>query len=169
MLTENSEARRLIATGPHHSRADRGRGKHGGSPTYGNPGGPHQNRGVRAAIGTAAVGMRALRLHGRGAIRRLEFLGWPHWNIYCRSQFLSCGFLVWPSLFELFHLTLITAVRREQGLPASFPARPAHLETCPLASSVSANVGSAAYAFWMPELHVDRRLSFATHAPVSGW
>ena len=81
MLTENSEARRPIAMGPHHSRADRGLGKHGGSPMHGNPGGPRQNCGVGAAIGIAGGGMKALRLHGRGALRRLEFLGWPYWII----------------------------------------------------------------------------------------
>ena len=78
MLIENSEARSPIATGPHRSRAARGLGKRGGS----NPGiGPRRTRGIKAVIGIVGDGRRALRLRGRGALRRLESLGRPYWII----------------------------------------------------------------------------------------
>ena len=39
-----------------------------------------ENSWWRAAIGTVGLGRRAVHLHGRIALRRLELLGRPYWN-----------------------------------------------------------------------------------------
>ena len=74
--TENSEVRSPSVAGSVHRRAGRGPGLRGGS----HPGGHSRIRGGRAAIGAVGFGGRAVHLHGRIALRRLEFLGRPYWN-----------------------------------------------------------------------------------------
>ena len=72
--TESSEVRSPSVAGSVHRRAGRGPGRRGGSHRIGR----RRTLGGKAATGAVGRGRGAARLHGRNALRRLEFLGRPY-------------------------------------------------------------------------------------------